>query len=270
LAVTAFSWTPWGLPILAVVGAGVAVLVVWLVARARALHEGARAAVVQMLRPLRSIGRALLPLVLPVFVIGAFATRAVSPVVQFVVGVVLAALVWLFLRGEGEIAHERTQLRDLGERTRRVREGNVRESLLRIVVPTMVIGVAGALVILGIGGFFDQFSDWQSDAGPSGWIEFFALVLLAIALPYRLIGYATNWYRMVAAAALTVLLAQVFVAAGALRGAEFLRTLHLDLGWASVGFLVLLLGVLLAEAVQVAYPPPAPNDFPRRSAPPAS
>lgn len=259
MAVIAFSWTPWGLPILAAVGAGVAVLVVWLAARA--LHEGAWAAVVQLIGPLRSIGRALLPLALPVFVIAAFATRAVSPFLQFAAGVVLAALVWLFLRGEGEIAHERTQLRDLGERTRRVREGNVRESLLRIVVPTMVIGVAGALVILGIGGFFDQFSDWQSDAGPSGWIEFFALVLLAIALPYRLIGYATNWYRMVAAAALTVLLAQVFVAAGALRDWGALRTVHLDLGWASAGFLVLFFGVLFTEAVRVAYPPHAPNDF---------
>lgn len=260
-AVIGFTWTPWGLPILAVVGAAVSVLVVWLVARA--LREGAWVAVVQMLGPLRSIGRALLPLALPVLVICAFATRAVSPFLQFVAGVVLAALVWLFLRGEGELAHERSQVRELGARTRGVRAGRVWQSVVRTLVPTLAIGLAGALVILWIGGFFGQFSSWSSDAGASGWIEFFALVFVAIALPYRLIGYATNWYRIVAAAALAALMAQVFVAAGALRGAHILRTLHLDLGWASVGFLVLFFGVLFAEAVRVAYPPHAPNPFQR-------
>lgn len=262
MAVSVLAWTPWGLPAVALIGAAVAVGVVSLVAWL--LHKRAWEAVGQMLRPLASLGKALLPLALPTLMIVAFATRAVSLFLQFFAGVALAGLFWLFFRGEGEVGLELARVREIATRTKAaLAPGSRRSSLVRTGVPSLVIGGIGALVVLLVAGFGGQFSSWASEAGFSGWLEWFALVLLAIAFPYRLIGYATNWLRAAAAILLALLVAQVLFAAGVLRGDHYLRSAHLDLGAASVGFLIGFFGVLFAEAVVVKLPYPKPGPFHR-------
>ncbi len=237
------------------VAAGAAAAVVIAVLAARLLHKSVWAAVGQLLATAGALGRALLPLALPFLVIAIFATREASHILPVLVGAALAALIWLFARGEGEFEHERSQLLALPPRIRGgLAKGSRVSSLAHSGLPWTAIGLLGGAVFLFLAGFAGQFAAWDSLAGASGLAEYLALLLLAITLPLRLFGYATNAYRYASAGALTLLIGQVLVVAGVFPSGEFLRSIHLDLGWASIGLVVILVGVLLAEALRVQTP----------------
>ncbi len=236
------------------VAAGAAAAVVIAVLAARLLHKSVWAAVGQLLATAGALGRALLPLALPFLVIAIFATREASHILPVLVGAALAALIWLFARGEGEFEHERSQLLALPPRIRGgLAKGSRVSSLAHSGLPWTAIGLLGGAVFLFLAGFAGQFAAWDSLAGASGLAEYLALLLLAITLPLRLFGYATNAYRYASAGALTLLIGQVLVVAGVFPSGEFLRSIHLDLGWASIGLVVILVGVLLGPDARLVW-----------------
>jgi hypothetical protein len=89
----------YGLPLLALIGAVIAVLVVW--GLSKAIGADAWSTVCRFLRPPGALGRGLLPLLLALAVVAFFATDQLGPTLQVASGVFLAAL--------GTRAHVRTQ-----------------------------------------------------------------------------------------------------------------------------------------------------------------
>jgi len=188
---------PWGLPWLAICGAAIAVVGVWLLSRA--MRTDAWTTAGRLLAPPGALGRALLPLLLTAVVVSAFALQVLGWPLQLASGALLAALVWLFVRGAGEFTHERTNAAELTDALRL----STPYPWAALAIPAAV-GVVSAALFL-VAGFGDQLGTWKSTAGWSGLAEYGALVLVVAAASLRVFGYATNWRRAVVAVALAVL-----------------------------------------------------------------
>jgi hypothetical protein len=188
----------YGLPLLAIVGSGIAIIGVW--GLSKAMGTDAWTTVSRLLRPPGALGRAVLPLLLAAAVVCFFASAELGPILQIASGVLLAALVWLLVRGRAtEIMNERVNVKDFG----------------RAILPTtpyprsvalpLLISVAAPLGFLMCGFGLRQIDTWKSAAGWSGVSEYIGLVLLATAAALRIFGYATNRWRAVVAIALALL-----------------------------------------------------------------
>jgi len=235
------AWlTLWGVSFLPLLGAAIAVVVVW--GLAWIMKTDTWTTVGRLLEPPGALGRALVPILLPVIVISTFAAAVLSPLLQLASGALLIALIWLLVRGKGEFTHERQNSAAL---TRAISPTTPFPPWYELAIPAL-IGVAAALAFLAAS-FGNPIRTWEGPAGWSGFIEYGALALLAGALATRIFGYATNRWRVIVAIALTVFVVRILSAVGvyyAVPGAW--SALHFTAGRA----LVLLVIVVAAFAME--------------------
>jgi hypothetical protein len=212
-----------GFPVFALAGAAVAVLAVFALSRSRG--ESAWETVGRLLEPPGALGRALLPLLVPVAVVCFFASGQLGPTLQVAAGVALAGLAWLLVYGDGaEFKNERNNVKELREAIWPT------TPVPRTLSVPVLLGVAAgaAVVTAGLGA---QLGTWKSAAGWSGVAEYFGIVLLGTAAVLRLFGYATNIWRSLVAAALFLLTIRALTWAGVLRGEDFWKRIHLGAAW---------------------------------------
>jgi hypothetical protein len=229
---------PWGLPVLATVVSLIAVAGVWILGNW--MQTNSWKTVGRLLAPPGALGRALLPLLLPVAVICYFASPQLGLPLELASGVLLAVLVWLLVRGEGEVRHERTNLIELKNALAPT------TPYPRELVPPFIVGAVGALVFF-VGAFGSQLGTWKSTAGWSGVCQYVALIILAFAASLRVFGYATSLWRIVTAVALSLLVVRSLTAAGVFRGEDTWNAVHLT---ARETTLVLLGVVVVAFAIE--------------------
>jgi hypothetical protein len=246
----------YGFPLLALVGAVTAVLGV--LGLSKAMNTDGWTAVSRLLRPPGALGRALLPLLLPVAAICFFASDQLGATLQVASGVALAGLAWLLIRGDGtEIKNERRNVEELSNAVSPTTP-YPRTLALTLSAPVLVgVTAAVAFVVVGLG---SQIGTWKSAAGWSGVSEYLGLVLLGAAAALRVFGYATNIWRAIVSAALSLLTIRALTWAGVLRGEDFWRSAHLSAAWAA---LVLVGVIALAFGFECwargASTPPAPG-----------
>jgi hypothetical protein len=237
VTIPAATFQFFGIPVLALAGAAFAVVGVF--ALSRSIDKSAWETVGRLLRPPGALGRALLPLLLPVAVVCFFASGQLGPTLQVASGVTLAGLVWLLVHGDGaEFKNERTNLKELREAL------SPRTPYPRTLSVPVLVGLLGAaaFVVAGLG---TQLGTWKTAAGWSGVSEYFGLVLVGTAAVLRLFGYATNIWRSVVSAALFLLTIRSLTWAGVLRGDDFWTRVHLGAAWTAlvlVGVIVLAFG----------------------------
>jgi len=184
----------WGLPILPLLGGLIAIAGVWGLSRAMGMSAWTTAE--RLLAPPGALGRALLPLLLAITVICAFAFQLLAWPIQLVAGALLAGLCWLFIRGGGEFEHERVNSLDL----KNALDPRTPFPWQALAAPAC-IAIASGILFLSVS-FGNPFGTWTSSAGPSGLVESLALTLVFVAGSLRVFGYATSWWRAIAATAL--------------------------------------------------------------------
>jgi hypothetical protein len=228
----------YGLPLLAIIGGGIAVLGVW--GLSKGMQTSAWTTVGRLLRPPGALGRALLPLLLPVAVVCLFAADQFGPTLQIASGAALAGLVWLLVLGDAtELKHEQRNAKEFA-----IAVSPTTPYPWAALAPPALIALIGgvAFIVFGLG---NQLGAWKTAAGWSGVSEYIGLILLVVAAVLRLFGYATNPWRAIAAAALFVLTIRALIWAGVLQGEDFWgREVHLTAHWTTI---------LLAGAMVVAF-----------------
>jgi hypothetical protein len=238
-----------GLPVLAIIGCGVAVLGVWLLSKAMssgaAVRVSAWETVSRLLRPSGSLARALLPLLLAIVVVCFFASTQFGPTLQIASGVALAGLAWLLVHGQtADIGFENKQMRDVLSALSPTTP-YPRKLLRTLGLPLLIAAAAIAVfVVLGLG---PGLGSWKSSGGWSGIGEYLGLITLGAAAVLRVFGYATSVIRGIVAVALALLAIRASTWAGLLRGEHVWRTLHLSARWTAF---VLLSIVVLAFAIE--------------------
>jgi hypothetical protein len=207
----ALSLLEWGLPVPALASGLVVVVAVSLIAR----WTGTTAwtTVGRLLRPPGALGRALLPLLLAVTVVAMFASQYFVWPLQLILGVVLAALVWLFVRGGGEFENERENVRELNEALRPSTPTPGRE----LSVPG-AIAFVGLVILLGV--FLYEVPRWWTYGRESGIAQILALLMLFLAAALRLFGYVTNPFRGFTVAAFSLLAIRSLIWTGVLPGEQ--------------------------------------------------
>jgi hypothetical protein len=207
-AVSIIPW--WGL-----VATGAAVMAMVLYARVLMGQPTAEAAR-RLEASVSSLGRALLPLMLPVLLLALLVTAYYGPRSQVAVGVLVAAAVWFLLHGESElrlqfaqIPQEVTEFRMADPAERRVSKRTVGSSAT----------VVGALVAYLLAEAVSEgWSEWTRAGNESGALVWLSVQLLVIGAALRLVGYATSWVRWLVAG----VVALIAVRLGMLVGLEVL------------------------------------------------
>ena len=250
----------YGIPVLAIVGSGIAVLGIW--ALSRVMETDAWTTVSGLFRPPGALGRALLPLLLAVVVVCFFASSQLGPTLQVASGVALAALTWLLVRGQtADIGFEHRNVKDVV--TAISPTTPYPRTLLRTLGIPLLIGIGGAaaFVVLGLG---FQPGTWKSSAGWSGVSEYVGLLVLGAAGVLRIFGYATSGLRLIVAAALSLLTIRGLTWAGVLRGEDFWGRVHLTARWTAFFLVAVLVVAFAVESWRLkGAPARAPGDMHR-------
>jgi hypothetical protein len=181
LFVVALATRPWGFILL---GFGIGLLVAFGVKAAQA-----------GVRPVEALGRAALPLLLPLF---AFAAAGVvkSPAgLQFAVGLATLLVAWTWL-----IQPEWDVIREILRRTRRTRTGA--RAVVQVGLPLALLTVALAVVVFSIFGVLGDSDDTART------LFILAVGSLTAAAVLRLVSYGSTFFRALVALALLVLLAR--------------------------------------------------------------
>ena len=250
-----------GLPLLAVVAGVAGTLVVGIVALST--HRSVGAVFAWLLLPLGALCRALLPLAFFVLVILCFATAQVGWPIQVLSGLGLAALTWSFLRREGPLRFERLQIADIGNTTlaRTIRPemtAPLQFSARDAAVPGVALGL-GLVVVFGmLGGAFERGRELAEVGDESAVLVWLAILTLLVAICFRLVGYATNAWRIAVAAALGLVLWRELSWAGVMRGGRLVG--WAPASWTAIALLGLVVVLLVAEGASRPWPPPEPND----------
>lgn len=242
---TAVSIIPWWAL------AGVAVAVVLTVVYARLLMRAATTseAVRRLEASASSLGRALVPLLLPVLVLLVLLTAHHGWRAQVTAGVLLAAILWFLLHGESEFWLQLEQIpRELGEA---MTNGNGQrgpsKNTLRGSVPLGLFMIGFVVVeLLGQG-----WSAWKEAAGTPGALVWLGIQLLVLAAVLRLVGYATSLVRWLVVAGVVVIALRLGMVIGleVLPSENHLGARLLELG-PSLAILVIVVGGLVAgEAI---------------------
>jgi hypothetical protein len=197
----ALATPPWGFILL---GSAVGLLVVTGVPAARA-----------GILPLVALGRAALPLMLPLFVFVAAGVVKSPAELQFAVGLTTLLVAWSWLI-EPDWGWARQVLRPRGRRRSTLR------ALAQVGVPAVIVLVALVFLVSSLG---DAFRDSEEAA-----TRFFvaAVGCLAGAVVFRLLGYGRTAFRAVVALALTFLVARLAMDVGVL--GDFLGLENVDPG----------------------------------------
>src|SRR5437764_2126405 len=245
-AIVTAALTLWGLPILGL--AGIAIAFVGILMLARAMGTDAWNAVGRLLRPPAALGRALLPLLVITAVVALFASEELGPLLQLVSGVLLAALVWLLVRGQAdEMKHERQQVQELGIA---LHPATPFPPLRTFALPALVTILAAIPFI--VAAFRGEFATWRSSAGWSGLLEYAALGLVAVAGALRLAGCATGRWRVVVALAVLVFAIRTLTWAGVLGGEKRWNDAHVTARIALLALVGLLVLAFVGESHRLA------------------
>lgn len=212
LFLAALATQPWGFILL---GSAIGLLVV---AGVPAAQAG--------LMPLVALGRAALPLLLPLFVFVAAGVIKSPPPLQFAVGLTTLLVAWSWL-----VKPEWDQLREIVRRRRRWRSRL--RGFAQVGIPALLVLVALVFLVSSLG---EAFRDSDETA-----TRFFILAVgcLAAAIVFRLVGYARTAFRAAVAMATLALLARLGMEIGVL--GDFLGLEDVD-----PGTLAVIAGLLLA------------------------
>lgn len=193
LFLAAMATRPWGFILL---GSAVGLLVVAGVPAARA-----------GLMPLAALGRAVLPLLLPLFGFLAAGVVKSPPLLQFAVGLTTLLAAWFWL-----IKPDWDRIREILRPQRRWR--STLRGIAQVGIPALLVVVALLFLVSSLG---DAVRDSEETA-----TRFFvaAVGCVAAAAVFRLVGYARTAFRAAVALAIVLLLARLGMEIGVL--ADFL------------------------------------------------
>lgn len=212
----------------------------------------------------RSLGRALVPLLLPVCMLAAVATTGNRWAVQVVAGALLAALIWFLIRGEGEIKRERERVKILfagtrdALRTMKTARAEAEPPLRTLAHEAPPRGVAAvslvAVLFLSVPAltslYGDGWSEWKAATGWSGGLIWAGVQLLLFAAVLRLAGYATTLVRGFVVAAVVLICARVSVLIGLVPGENDIES-ALSYGLTLAGLGVALGALLAYESIKL-------------------
>jgi hypothetical protein len=206
-AIAIIPW--WGL-----IAAGAAVVAMIVYARVLMRQPTAEAAR-RLEASVGSLGRALLPLVLPVLLLALLVTAYYGPRAQVAVGVLVAAAIWFLLHGESEV---RLQIEQIPNEVKEFRRDPAQRFPSKRTVgssATIIVAIVAYLVVEALS---EGWSEWTEASDESGALVWIGVQLLVIAAALRLVGYATSLVRWLAVA----VVALIAVRLGMLVGLEVL------------------------------------------------
>jgi hypothetical protein len=189
LFLAALATPPWGFILL---GSAVGLLVAAGVPAARA-----------GLMALAALGRAALPLLLPLFVFVAAGVVKSPPYLQFAVGLTTLVVAWFWL-----IKPDWKQVREILRPQRRWR--SIPRGIAQVGIPALLVLVALVFLVSSLG---DAFRD-SHETGTRFFIV--AVGCLAAAVVFRLVGYARTAFRAAVTLAIGALLARFGMEIGVL------------------------------------------------------
>jgi hypothetical protein len=217
LLLAALATQPWGFILL---GSAIGLLVV---AGVPAARTG--------LMPLVALGRAALPLLLPLFVFVAAGVVKSPPHLQFAVGLTTLLVAWFWL-----IKPDWEAVSEMLKRRRRWRSRL--RGIAQVGIPALLVLGALGFLVTSLGEAFRASDETTS--------RFFILAtgFLAAAAVFRLVGYARTAFRAAVALAILALLARLGMEIGALKDILGLEAVE-------PSTLALIAGVLLAVTCAV-------------------